>query len=124
MAQTERFSNLPEYAFPRLRTLLSGIEPGGDPVVMTIGEPRHPLIGVHEPREYVRAAVGVPAAATFQHRRPVPRPAQAQGRDASVEPRTDDDRGARPAGPADSGRAAGAVRRIGGAGGWSGADGG
>lgn len=46
MAQTERFSNLPEYAFPRLRTLLSGIEPGGDPVVMTIGEPRHPFPGM------------------------------------------------------------------------------
>ncbi|WBU64052.1 aminotransferase class I/II-fold pyridoxal phosphate-dependent enzyme [Paracoccus aerodenitrificans] len=43
MAQTERFSNLPEYAFPRLRALLSGIQPGGEPVVMTIGEPRHPI---------------------------------------------------------------------------------
>ena len=43
MAQSERFSNLPEYAFPRLRTLLSGLEPGGEPVVMTIGEPRHAL---------------------------------------------------------------------------------
>ncbi|SDD94708.1 Aspartate/methionine/tyrosine aminotransferase [Paracoccus isoporae] len=43
MAQPERFSNLPEYAFPRLRKLLSGIEPGGAPVVMTIGEPRHPM---------------------------------------------------------------------------------
>ncbi|WBU56805.1 aminotransferase class I/II-fold pyridoxal phosphate-dependent enzyme [Paracoccus sediminicola] len=43
MAHPERFSNLPEYAFPRLRALLSGIEPGGDPMVMTIGEPRHPL---------------------------------------------------------------------------------
>ncbi|MDF3607883.1 aminotransferase class I/II-fold pyridoxal phosphate-dependent enzyme [Paracoccus sp. DMF-8] len=41
MAQTERFSNLPEYAFPRLRALLSGIEPGDSPMVMTIGEPRH-----------------------------------------------------------------------------------
>lgn len=41
MAIPERFSNLPEYAFPRLRTLLSGISPGGEPVVMTIGEPRH-----------------------------------------------------------------------------------
>ncbi|MDO5631187.1 MAG: aminotransferase class I/II-fold pyridoxal phosphate-dependent enzyme [Paracoccus sp. (in: a-proteobacteria)] len=43
MAFPERFSNLPEYAFPRLRTLLSGISPGGDPVVLTIGEPRHPM---------------------------------------------------------------------------------
>ena len=43
MAQSERFSNLPEYAFPRLRTLLTGIVPDGEPVVMTIGEPRHAL---------------------------------------------------------------------------------
>ncbi|WP_420858034.1 aminotransferase class I/II-fold pyridoxal phosphate-dependent enzyme [Marivivens marinus] len=39
----ERFSNLPEYAFPRLRTLLDHLEPGGEPIVMTIGEPRHPM---------------------------------------------------------------------------------
>ncbi len=39
----ERFSDLPAYAFPRLRTLLDGRTPGGDgpPVPMTIGEPRH-----------------------------------------------------------------------------------
>lgn len=44
MAFPERFSNLPEYAFPRLRALLSGIRPGAaDPVVMTIGEPRHAM---------------------------------------------------------------------------------
>ncbi|MDO5641018.1 MAG: aminotransferase class I/II-fold pyridoxal phosphate-dependent enzyme [Paracoccus sp. (in: a-proteobacteria)] len=43
MAHPERFSNLPEYAFPRLRALLSGIAPGGEPVVMTIGEPRHAM---------------------------------------------------------------------------------
>lgn len=41
MVFPERFSNLPEYAFPRLRTLLDGVEPGGDPILMTIGEPRH-----------------------------------------------------------------------------------
>lgn len=41
MVFPERFSNLPEYAFPRLRTLLDGLEPGGDPNIMTIGEPRH-----------------------------------------------------------------------------------
>ncbi|HWL55948.1 MAG TPA: aminotransferase class I/II-fold pyridoxal phosphate-dependent enzyme [Paracoccus sp. (in: a-proteobacteria)] len=41
MTIPERFSNLPEYAFPRLRSLLAGISPGADPVVMTIGEPRH-----------------------------------------------------------------------------------
>ncbi len=43
MAIPERFSNLPEYAFPRLRALLAGIEPGGQPMVMTIGEPRHAM---------------------------------------------------------------------------------
>ncbi|RJL05444.1 aminotransferase class I/II-fold pyridoxal phosphate-dependent enzyme [Paracoccus siganidrum] len=44
MAFPERFSNLPEYAFPRLRALLSDIRPGAaDPVVMTIGEPRHAM---------------------------------------------------------------------------------
>ncbi|MFV0408131.1 MAG: aminotransferase class I/II-fold pyridoxal phosphate-dependent enzyme [Paracoccus sp. (in: a-proteobacteria)] len=43
MAIPERFSNLPDYAFPRLRALLSGIQPGGEPMVMTIGEPRHAL---------------------------------------------------------------------------------
>ena len=37
----ERFSNLPAYAFPRLRTLLDGHAPGGDVVQMTIGEPKH-----------------------------------------------------------------------------------
>lgn len=37
----ERFSNLPEYAFPRLRALLDGHAPGGDVVHMSIGEPRH-----------------------------------------------------------------------------------
>ncbi|MFD1880422.1 aminotransferase class I/II-fold pyridoxal phosphate-dependent enzyme [Paracoccus pacificus] len=43
MATPERFSNLPEYAFPRLRKLLAGIEPGGPPLLMTIGEPKHPF---------------------------------------------------------------------------------
>ncbi|MBS0563304.1 MAG: aminotransferase class I/II-fold pyridoxal phosphate-dependent enzyme [Proteobacteria bacterium] len=43
MAFPERFSNLPEYAFPRLRKLLDAHAPGGDPVAMTIGEPRHPM---------------------------------------------------------------------------------
>ena len=37
----ERFSNLPAYAFPRLRTLLDAHAPGGDIVHMTIGEPKH-----------------------------------------------------------------------------------
>ncbi len=43
MAFPERFSNLPEYAFPRLRTLLDAHQPGGVPLAMTIGEPRHPM---------------------------------------------------------------------------------
>ncbi len=37
----ERFSNLPEYAFPRLRSLLDAHAPGGEVIQMTIGEPRH-----------------------------------------------------------------------------------
>ncbi len=37
----ERFSNLPEYTWPRLRALLDPHEPGGEPINMTIGEPRH-----------------------------------------------------------------------------------
>ncbi|MBL3596553.1 aminotransferase class I/II-fold pyridoxal phosphate-dependent enzyme [Rhodovulum sulfidophilum] len=41
MTFPERFSNLPDYAFPRLRRLLDVHEPGGVPVHMTIGEPRH-----------------------------------------------------------------------------------
>ncbi|WP_123793947.1 aminotransferase class I/II-fold pyridoxal phosphate-dependent enzyme [Pacificibacter maritimus] len=43
MTFPERFSNLPEYAFPRLRTLLDMHKPGGDIVHMTIGEPRHAM---------------------------------------------------------------------------------
>jgi len=43
MAFPQRFSNLPEYAFPRLRTLLDAHAPGGPPITMTIGEPRHPM---------------------------------------------------------------------------------
>ncbi|MEZ5911230.1 MAG: aminotransferase class I/II-fold pyridoxal phosphate-dependent enzyme [Paracoccaceae bacterium] len=42
MAFPERFSNLPEYAFPRLRRLLDAHAPGDTPIAMTIGEPRHP----------------------------------------------------------------------------------
>ena len=37
----ERFSALPEYAFPRLRALLDAHTPGNDPIAMTIGEPQH-----------------------------------------------------------------------------------
>lgn len=37
----ERFSNLPEYAFPRLRALLDHHPAGGEVVHMSIGEPKH-----------------------------------------------------------------------------------
>jgi N-succinyldiaminopimelate aminotransferase len=40
MVFPERFSNLPDYAFPRLRALLDAHAPGGEPIAMTIGEPR------------------------------------------------------------------------------------
>ena len=43
MAYPERFSNLPDYAFPRLRTLLDRHAPGGPPILMSIGEPTHPM---------------------------------------------------------------------------------
>ncbi|MCJ8140614.1 aminotransferase class I/II-fold pyridoxal phosphate-dependent enzyme [Falsirhodobacter halotolerans] len=39
----ERFSNLPEYAFPRLRSLLDTHAPGGEVLHMSIGEPKHPM---------------------------------------------------------------------------------
>ena len=41
MAFPERFSNLPAYAFPRLRALLDPHAPGAEPINMTIGEPTH-----------------------------------------------------------------------------------
>lgn len=41
MVLPERFSNLPEYAWPRLRALLDPHAGGGEPLHMTIGEPRH-----------------------------------------------------------------------------------
>jgi len=40
---TRRFSDLPEYAFPRLRALLEPHEPGGNEIAMSIGEPQHAL---------------------------------------------------------------------------------
>ena len=36
------FSDMPEYAFPRLRKLLSNIKSVTDPIDMSIGEPKHP----------------------------------------------------------------------------------
>ena len=43
MQLSERFSDLPAYAFPRLRALLDAHAPGGDVLHMTIGEPKHPF---------------------------------------------------------------------------------
>jgi aspartate/methionine/tyrosine aminotransferase len=40
---TRRFSDLPEYAFPRLRALLDRHKPGGDVIAMSLGEPQHAL---------------------------------------------------------------------------------
>lgn len=45
----ERFSQLGDYAFPRLRKLLDSHAPGGEPVNMTIGEPRHGVPGFVAP---------------------------------------------------------------------------
>ena len=42
MQHPARFQDLPDYAFPRLRALLDGHAPGGDPIAMSIGEPTHP----------------------------------------------------------------------------------
>ncbi|MEO1774818.1 MAG: aminotransferase class I/II-fold pyridoxal phosphate-dependent enzyme [Pseudomonadota bacterium] len=41
MQHPARFGDLPEYAFPRLRRLLEGIEPGAPETPMSIGEPQH-----------------------------------------------------------------------------------
>ncbi len=38
-----RFSDLPEYAFPRLRALLERYPAGSETIAMSIGEPRHPM---------------------------------------------------------------------------------
>lgn len=43
---SERFSDLPEYAFPRLRRLLENCAPGGSELSMSIGEPMHPMPGM------------------------------------------------------------------------------
>jgi len=40
-----RFSDLPEYAFPRLARLLAGTPPGGPETPMSIGEPQHDVPG-------------------------------------------------------------------------------
>ena len=43
MELPRRFSALPPYAFPRLRSLLAANAPGGPKVAMSIGEPQHPF---------------------------------------------------------------------------------
>jgi aspartate/methionine/tyrosine aminotransferase len=40
---SDRFQDLPAYAFPRLRALLDAHAPGGPVVPMSIGEPTHPM---------------------------------------------------------------------------------
>ncbi|MBM2575301.1 aminotransferase class I/II-fold pyridoxal phosphate-dependent enzyme [Jannaschia sp. Os4] len=57
MKAPERFSALPDYAFPRLRTLLADVPPGAsDPIEMTIGDPRH------DPPAFVGEVVAAEAA--------------------------------------------------------------
>ncbi len=41
----QRFSDLPDYAFARLSTLLDGHSPGGPEIAMSIGEPKHDAPG-------------------------------------------------------------------------------
>lgn len=41
MQYPQRFSALPEYAFPRLRSLLDPVPAGGEVLHMSIGEPKH-----------------------------------------------------------------------------------
>ena len=44
-----RYSDLPEYAFARLRRLLADVPPGGPDLAMTIGEPRAPVPDFRRP---------------------------------------------------------------------------
>ena len=37
-----RLHLLPDYAFPRLATLLEGLAPGAEPIPFSLGEPQHP----------------------------------------------------------------------------------
>ena len=41
MQYPDRYAGLPEYAFPRLRRLLSDHQPGGTEIAMSLGEPQH-----------------------------------------------------------------------------------
>ncbi len=40
---SDRFDQLPEGPFARLNALLAGITPGRDPLLLSLGEPQHPL---------------------------------------------------------------------------------
>ena len=37
----ERFSELPQYPFARLRRLIDGVDPGGEPIDLSVGAPTH-----------------------------------------------------------------------------------
>lgn len=52
----DRFEGMPSGPFARLRALLDGIEPGGDPVNLSLGEPRHPY------PDFVMTEIGAAAA--------------------------------------------------------------
>ena len=41
MQYPAKYSDLPEYAFPRLRRLLGDTPPGGPEIAMSLGEPQH-----------------------------------------------------------------------------------
>lgn len=43
MQFAQRFSDLPDHVFPRLRKLLADHAPGDEPLAMSIGEPKHAL---------------------------------------------------------------------------------
>ncbi len=49
MARRQKFEDVIASPFARLRTLLNGIEPGKEPVDMTIGEPKHGVPDFVEP---------------------------------------------------------------------------
>lgn len=40
---TDRFADMPASPFARLNALLAPLTPGGDPVLLSLGEPRHPI---------------------------------------------------------------------------------
>ena len=42
---TTKLANLPPYPFPRVNALLDGVEPGMEPLFLSIGEPQHPPPG-------------------------------------------------------------------------------